>query len=306
MNTTDQHTKSFERPLSKAYLKERILLTGDLGFIGSRLKDKFREMGHDVIGFDLKWGAGNDVRVKQDVENAFAIYKPTVVYHLAALAGVIKGEENPQDFLNTNVSGTENIIEACQKHKIKQLVFFSSSSVYGNQVPPNHEGLATSPISTYGATKVLGEQRVSGSGLNWTIIRPFTVYGENGRRDMVIYKWLDEVKSERPIHIRGDGTSKRGYAYVGDVVEGASLVLDNEKAFGEIFNLGGSEVISIQQVADVYKEVFGEQAEIVYDPMPDWDVAENWADISKARELLGWEPKGQFIPTLRNILNASR
>lgn len=302
---TDHATKSFERPLSPAYKKHRILLTGDLGFIGSRLKDRLREMGHDVIGLDLKWGAGNDIRVRQDVMNAFTIHKPTVVYHLAALAGVIKGEEHPQDFMDTNVVGTMNIIEACKLHKVGQLIFFSSSSVYGNQTPPNHEGVATSPISTYGATKVIGELKVQESGLNWTIIRPFTVYGENGRQDMVIYKWINEVQAEKPIHVRGDGSSKRGYAYVGDVAEGAALALDNPKAFGEIFNLGGVEIISIQQVADVFKEVF-QEAKVVYDPMPDWDVNENWADISKARELLGWEPKGQFINKLREILHGFR
>ena len=305
-SNTDTATKSFERPLSKAYKKHRILLTGDLGFIGSRLKDRLREMGHDVIGFDIKWGEGMDVRKRQDVMNAFSVHKPTIVFHLAALAGVIKGEENPQDFMDTNVSGTEYMLEAASKHKVEQFVFFSSSSVYGNQQPPNQEGYALSPISTYGATKALGEDRVQKSGLNWTIIRPFTVYGENGRKDMVIYKWLEDVMSERPIHVRGDGSSKRGYAYVGDVVEGCALVLDNPKAFGEVFNLGGSEIITIQEVADTYKEVFGEKAQLVYDPMPDWDVAENWADITKAREVLGWEPKGQFISTLRKILNDAR
>lgn len=303
-NNTDHATKSFERPLSKAYKKHKVLMTGDEGFIGSRLKQRLREAGHDVIGFDLKWGAGNDIRIKQDVETAFKLHKPTAVYHLAALTGVIQGEENPQAFMDTNVMGTDNMIEMSKKYGVEQFIFFSSSSIYGNQTPPNTEDVAMSPISTYGATKMMGELRVKDSGLPYTIIRPFTVYGEHGKKEMVIYKWLNRVQNELPLEIWGDGESKRGYAYVGDVASGAASVLDNPAAIGEVFNLGGNEIITINQVAQVFKEVLG--AKLEYKPLPDWDIAENWANIDKARSVLGYEPKGQFIPKLTEILNGYR
>lgn len=303
-SSTDHSTKSFERPLSKPYKKHRILLTGDEGFIGTRLKKRLREMGHDVYGMDLKWGAGNDIRVAQEVENIFTIHKPTIVFHLAALAGVQAGEKDQEGFMKTNVLGTENLLNAAKKHKIEHFIFFSSSSVYGNQTPPNSEDVAMAPVSHYGATKMLGEMKVKASGVPFTIIRPFTVYGESGRKDMVIYKWIHDVMSEKPIIVRGDGTSKRGYAYVEDVAEGATLCLDNASAIGEVFNLGGAEIISINEVAALYKEVLG--AQIQYEPLPEWDIAENWADISKAKELLGWEPKGQFISKITEILNGFR
>lgn len=301
---TDYATKSFERPLSKAYKKHKILLTGDLGFIGSVLKDRLREKGHDVYGMDLKWGEGNDIRVKQDVETQFSLHKPTTVFHLAALAGVQAGEEDPQGFMTTNVLGTINMLEASKKHGVEHFIFFSSSSVYGNQPPPNSEDIAMAPVSLYGATKMIGELKVRGSGIPYTIIRPFTVYGENGRKDMLLYKWINLVESERPITVRGDGSSKRGYAYVGDVAEGATLTLDNPRAIGEVFNLGGSEIITIGEVAQVYEDIL--DAQVLHEPLPDWDIAENWADISKAKEFLGWEPQCQFIPKVKEILHGLR
>jgi len=194
----------------------RILITGGDGFIANHLCFLLSEyVKYEYKSYDIK--NGFDIRDKFLLNEYFEAYRPDVVIHMAARAGVRKGEEYPEEFISTNINGTKNVIDMCEKHNVKQLISFSSSSVLGgnNKIVGNYKVIKKTlkfvkakpeilipleeddrynPKSIYAMTKVAGEIMVKNSNLNWTIIRPFTVYGENGRNDMVIYKWIEQIK----------------------------------------------------------------------------------------------------------------
>lgn len=294
----NSETQSFEKSVNEPVKKLKILLTGEEGFIGSRLSLKLREAGHDVYGFDLK--SKRDITEKVEVSQLFDIAKPDVVIHLAALAGVPGGEAEPMSYFKTNVQGTNNLLTLSKKYNVKHFIFYSSSSVYGNQTPPNKEDDKCQPESIYGLTKLAGEMLVKLSGLPYTIIRPFTVYGENGRKDQVIFKWLNLVNSGEPIVVNGDGSSRRGYTYVGDLVDATLKVVDNDKAKNQTFNIGGEEIISLKELSELF--VTHKGATVEHRDFPSFDVQDNWADITKAKEILGYKPSNFFKEKVTAII----
>jgi len=166
------------------------------------------------------------------------------------------------------------------------------------------------PLSVYGVTKVAGEMLVKASLLNYIIIRPFTVYGERGRKDMVLYRWIEQIKNGTPLTFYGDGTSSRGYTYVGDLVDGVMravnhLVDRKEEDVAETIHLGGAEVVSLNDLVKIFKEFLNKKKqtlEVQELPSVPEDVKNSHADISKAKFLLEWEPKGKFEKIVTNIL----
>lgn len=281
---------------------KKVLLTGHRGFIGSRLLPLLKEKGYDVVGYDLK--NGDDIRDLKKLRYLFQKEEFDIVLHLAALAGVGAGEKDPGSYTSTNVVGTKNLLYLSELHRVKHFVFYSSSSVYGNGTPPAKEDAMLMPVSVYAMTKFVGEYLVRQSNTPHTIIRPFTVYGENGRKDLVVYKWLGQAKRGETIVVYGDGTSKRGYTYVGDLVEGTVKCLEIEEAKGETFNLGGGEIISINELRDIFVEEL--EIRYVHEELPDWDVKENWADISKAEKILGWKPSKFFTEKIKEIIRSEK
>lgn len=277
----------------------KILVTGGLGFVGSHLcKELERE--HEVIVYDLV--KGDDIRDRFKLDRMFESENFDVLINLAARAGVRRGEDFPEEYFSTNVIGLVNLIEMAEKYQLKKFIHFSSSSVYGAQ----NENVATkeddekNPRSIYGITKLAGELLLKKSKLAYIIIRPFTIIGENGRKEMVIYKWLNQHLSGRPISFYGDGSTFRGYTYIGDMIEGVKLCL-NERIQREDFNLGGHQKIYLSELLDIFKELFPD-VEVNKLEMPSSDQPYSFADTSKAEKMLGWKPAENTKGKIRSIL----
>lgn len=281
----------------------KVLITGSAGFIGTKMCKLFNQRKIDYDGFDLV--DGNDIRNLFQLDKQFEAGQYDVVIHMAARAGVRRGQEFPEEYISTNIVGTQNIINMCEKYNVGRLISFSSSSVLGG----HNTGVGMSetdeynPKSLYAVTKLTGEYLVNNSNIKHTIIRPFTVYGENGRPDMVIYKWINQIKSGRPVTVFGDGTSTRGYTYVGDLVEAIYRLL--KKPYDGTLHLGGNENI---QLAELY-ELFLRHCKkkkikhtVTVTAMPKADVMSSFANCRRAEEHIGFKPEKRFKQIINKIL----
>lgn len=275
-----------------------ILLTGGRGFIGTHLAKYLERKGEDVIVYDLV--DGFDIRDKFQLDKVIRENNVDAVFHLAALAGVRTSEEFPEEYINTNINGTLNVVRACEKYNIKYLISFSSSSVYGFVEPPNKESQPVDPKSIYAMTKVAAENIVNASPIPSCNVRPFTVYGEDGRKDQVIFKWLNQWKAGLPLSFFGDGQTKRGYTYVGDLVRGVHRCFE-EKYEGTL-NLGGQEIVTLDRLYEIFNDKLNAVSKNQTD-LPKGDVPENWADITKALKVLNWRPTMSFDTKVNELIN---
>jgi UDP-glucuronate 4-epimerase len=277
-----------------------ILITGHRGFVGGHLTKYLDDNKISWVGFDLV--EGNDIRDRYKLGSVFYENKIDTIIHLAALANPVKSQMFPDEYLKTNVQGTQNILECSKLYGVKHLIFFSSSCVYGNQTPPNNELQPYDPQSVYAISKVAGEMLVRASDVPYTIIRPFTLYGMNGRKDQVVYKWINMLKDGKPITIYGDGTTKRGYTNIDYLVK----TVVGLTPMNETFNLGGTEVITVYELADIFQKVLkceiNKVPEIQYLPLLKGDTYNNSADITKAKEMLGYNPPEEFEKNITEII----
>lgn len=276
----------------------KVLVTGHKGFIGTHLVATLTSLGIECRGFDNREWKYADVRKLENLlvaSHEMEIGEDDVVIHLAALTGVRDGELHPSDYIETNIVGTQNVIEMCRIRKVKHLISFSSSSVLGNQIPPNDETAPLSPVSVYGHTKAFAEYLVQRSGLNASIVRPFTVYGENGRVNQVFHRWAESYVENKTVPFYGDGTTKRGYTYVGDLVDGVLAILQRVDSLKgvNVFHFGGKEVISLEYLWGLFSEIYPDAQRQMLE-RPNADVVENWADVSRAMTMLNWSPKTPF------------
>lgn len=268
-----------------------ILVTGHKGFIGSNLVETLRQLNIPFVGYDEV--DGNDIRDEFKLDKFFEEYQVDTVIHLAARAGVRRGESHREEYLSTNVLGTDNILKLSEKHKVNKVILFSSSSVYGK---------GNGPISLYGMTKAMVEMLPNRYKIPSVItVRPFTVYGENGRKDQVIIKWINQIKDGKEISFYGDGTTNRGYTYVGDLVRGLLLILRDKKVTRATLDLGGSEAVCLKDLLEIFKEEVP-NIQVNYLPLPDSDILESKADLTKAYELFGWEPHTDFKTKVKQII----
>lgn len=289
-----------------------IIITGAAGFIGSWTAKELVKQGHNVAGIDNfndyynpQFKKSNikelkikfydaDVRDYGKLKDIFKAGKIDAVIHLAAMVGVRPSIENPFVYEEVNVKGTLNMLELAKENKVKKFVFASSSSVYGNskEIPFNEEG-KTNPISPYAATKKAGEALCHSYSylynLPITCLRFFTVYGPNGRPDMAPYKFVDKIAHGVPIEMYGDGTTRRDYTFVSDIVSGVVKSIDL-KGF-ETINLGCGNPVKLKDFISVIEKNLGKKAKIVQKEMQMGDVEQTYADISKAKKLLGYSPK---------------
>jgi UDP-glucuronate 4-epimerase len=299
------------------------LVTGAAGFIGARVVEFLLADGHEVIGWD-NLNDAYDVRMKEyrlgqlkkypnftfqrlDIadravlEMRFTGHKPEAVINLAARAGVRTSVENPWVYLDTNMTGTLNLLELCRLLEIPKFILASTSSVYGMNVPlPTPEDVDTNhPLQPYAASKkgaeVLCHAYTHLHNIDVTVFRYFTVYGPAGRPDMILFRLVQWISEGRPVEVTGDGQQSRGFTYVDDIARGTILGLklmgDGRKAGYEIMNLGGHEVVAINELVRMVEERTGRRADVTYIPRHPADMLTNWADIEKARRLLGWEPQ---------------
>jgi UDP-glucuronate 4-epimerase len=298
------------------------LVTGGAGFIGSHVCERLLHDGHAVWAFD-DLNASYDPQLKRrnlrniqslakpfefvhsDITDAaalaeiFSSVKFDQVIHLAARAGVRPSLEKPALYQRVNVEGTVNALEAARKSGVKKIIIASSSSVYGlnSKVPFSESDPIFSAISPYAASKLaceaLGHVYHHIYKMDVTMLRFFTVYGPRQRPDLAIYKFAKLISAGKPIPVFGDGSAARDYTFVSDTVDG--VIAATKKEFGyEIFNLGESETISLSRMIELLESALGKKAIIDRQPLQAGDVPITFADISKAREKLGYNPKVKF------------
>lgn len=294
------------------------LVTGAAGFIASRVIELLLQAGHSVVGVD-NMNDAYDVRMKE-YRLRKLIQHPNFVFHrldiadrstfdcnsplrgqsynavinLAARAGVRQSVENPWVYLDTNITGTLNLLEFCRELAINKFILASTSSVYGSNAPlPTPETFTSDyPLQAYAATKKSAEVLCYVyhylHGLDVTIFRYFTVYGPSPRPDMVMFRLTQWITEGRTVRVNGDGEQSRGFTYIDDIARGTLLGL---KPVGyEIINLGGHEVIKINGLIQLLESLTGHKAQVEYYPAHPADMATNWANTEKAQTMLGWTP----------------
>lgn len=300
----------------------KILVTGGNGFIGSVMVKLLLEKGAIVRVLDLDKETENkhgnltviEGSVLDDDALNTAIKDCEYVIHLAAMLGVKNTEDHKKDVLDTNIFGIKNILDCCVRNKVRKVVFSSSSEVYGEQVKqPINETSPLTPKSVYAVTKLVGEEYLKAykqsHNLDYSVIRYFNAYGSGQRKDFVFNRFVDKVSNCKPVTLYGDGNQVRSFCYIDDIVNGTYLVLINEKANSETFNIGNdTEPISMRDLAIKIMDVYGRSVEIEYLHFKDSDrdkVREIFVripDISKARKILGYEPKVGLKVGIKKII----
>lgn len=300
-----------------------ILLTGGAGFIGSHLLERLLPRGDDVCVVDdfndyydpaLKRRnlQGKKIElVEADIRDLARVEplvarKPDVLVHLAARAGVRPSVEDPVLYSDVNVRGTLGLLELCRRHGVRRFVFASSSSVYGNAPVPFRESQRSlEPISPYGATKLAGEHygRVYNRlfGIQFTGLRFFTAYGPRQRPDMAIHKFARLLDRGEEMPVFGDGSTRRDYTYIDDILDGVVRAIDRPKPY-EVYNLGESRTVELRELLALLESALGKKAKIARRPEQPGDVKETCADISKARSELGYDPKVSIEEGIRRFV----
>ena len=308
-------------------------ITGGAGFIGSTLTERLLKEGNKVVTidnfcdyYDPKLKEKNiqdflsnenyklykgDIRNREDVKKICDENNIDVVMHLAAMAGVRPSIENPLLYQEVNGIGTQNILEEAKLHNVKNLVMASSSSVYGNckEVPFKETMIVDYAISPYAATKKANEVMAHVyhklNNMNIIMLRFFTVYGPKQRPDLAINKFTRLILEGKEIPMYGDGSTSRDYTYVDDIVDGicraCNYVLNHDDVY-EILNLGSNNPITLKEMIKTIGEVLDIEPKINQLPMQPGDVDRTYADISKAKELLGFSPKTTFKEGITNFV----
>ena len=314
----------------------RILVTGGAGFIGSHLCERLLEQGREVLVLDnfndfydpaikrtnlkslLAKGPCNllegDIRDQDRVEKAFSTFRPQAVVHLAAMAGVRPSIENPLLYCDINVNGTTVILEALRRHPVDNFVFGSSSSVYGvNDRLPFSEGDDLSkPVSPYAATKLAGEQLCYTYhhlfDLPVTCLRFFTVYGPRQRPEMAIHQFGRKILDGVPITVYGDGAQSRCFCDARDVVQAIIDLAQHPKAPGQVYNIGGTEEITIHKLAEQVKAITHSHSDIITIPYAEAyapgfeDMQRRAPDTTRIHTLLGWQPRRSLDEILQTVM----
>ena len=294
----------------------KICITGGAGFIGFHLAQKLHKEGHELFGFDnfnnyydvdLKRKRAEileslgihikplDLRVRNNLIRYLGEMKPDVVMHLAAMAGVRHSMDDPTSYVENNIVGTHNLIEACDLAGIEKVVYASTSCVMaGNSLPWKEEeklGVAKNP---YGYSKATNEAQFISSKIDSTIgLRFFTVYGPWGRPDMALFDFTKSIIEEKPIKLFNDGDMVSAFTYVDDIVQGIKIVIDRinkNSDINEIYNIGYGQQVQLMDFVDHIEQNLGRKAIKEFVPMHPADTHKTWSDTSKLRQL-GYSPK---------------
>lgn len=307
-------------------MKKRILITGAAGFIGSNLTRSLLQSGrYSVTGldnFDSFYSRAEKEKnitpfiqdpgfklIEGDIRNADDLDKldeVDMIVHLAAKAGVRPSIQDPVLYQDVNVGGTQNLLEFARRRNIKQFVFASSSSVYGiNEHVPWSEEDKLLPISPYASTKLscemLGHVYSHLYGIRFLALRFFTVYGPAQRPDLAIHKFFRSIMEGKAIPVFGDGSTSRDYTFVEDTVKGIEAAINYEGSDFEIINLGNHRTVTLAELISAIEEICGRKAIIDRQPEQPGDVPRTFADITKARKLLGYHPDTELITGLNRF-----
>jgi len=308
-----------------------ILVTGGAGFIGSHLCERLLSEGVRVLcldNFDSFYDPNikiknveriskkfpdlfelitGDIRNPEHLKGVFQKNQVDLVVHLAARAGVRPSIADPLLYQDVNIRGTTVLLETCKGRGIKNFIFASSSSVYGEnqRVPFTEKDLDIQPISPYGATKRAGELLCYSyhhlDGMNIACLRIFTAYGPRQRPEMAIHKFTRLMDQGEKIPIYGDGSSRRDYTYIDDLIEGILSVIHHHKGF-EVYNLGESQTTSLKELIKLIEGALGKKAMIeMLEPQPG-DVSVTYADVSKAKRMLKYQPKVKMEEGIRRFV----
>jgi len=306
-----------------------ILVSGAAGFIGSHVSEYFIGLGHHVVGIDnfddfypldfKKLNLQNllknarfkfyhvDIRDRKSLDNIFSSQKIDVVIHLAAKAGVRPSIESISEYYDVNVNGTVTLLESMKEYEVKKLLFASSSSIYGNNVkiPFAESDRVDNPISPYASTKKSGELLCHVYShlykFDITCLRFFTVFGPRQRPDLAIHKFTRLIDKGDPIPFYGDGTTSRDYTFIDDIVNGIGCSINHLGGY-RIYNLGESTVINLKTLVRVIENQIGKKAILNQLPMQQGDVTATYADISKAKKELGYDPKYDFETGIKEFV----
>jgi len=318
---------------------KKILVTGAAGFIGSHCCKALRKSGYNVFGIHkpfTEYGdtyltklksvridklSGNISRtdisgiVDHETKNTFdgllKVFKPDIVLHLAAKAGVRQSIKNPETFGFNNILGTLHIFEACRRIGVKNIIYASSSSVYGNSrhIPFAENDETNKPTSIYAMTKMACENMaytyMKLYGMKTVGLRFFTVYGPYGRPDMAYYKFARKIMKGEPIDVYGNGNLTRDFTYIDDIVDGIISAVDKVETLApySIFNLGNENPVSVNHLVELLEKGLGKKAKINHVAQPKADVDMTFADITKAKNLLGYKPKVKFEDGMDKFIN---
>jgi nucleoside-diphosphate-sugar epimerase len=306
---------------------KKVLLTGAAGFIGAKTAEKLLERGVEVIGID-NLNDYYDVKLKEyrlsqiknpkfqfqkiDIEDKaklaelFREHEFDVVFNLAARAGVRYSMENPDVYMTTNAMGSLHLLDLMKQYKTPKFVLASTSSLYAGQPMPFKEDLpVNTPISPYAATKKAAEVMAYSYhylyGIDVSVVRYFTVYGPAGRPDMSPFIFADKILKGEELPVFGDGSQSRDFTFVDDIAEGT--ILASKKIGYEIINLGGgNNPYTLHQMIALMEKNSGKKAKLHLQEKIKADMDITWADISKAKNLLGWEPKVSFEEGISRLM----
>jgi UDP-glucuronate 4-epimerase len=307
-----------------------VLLTGGAGFIGSHVLDSLLADGTAVTVVDnfdpfydrvskernLEGHRGNPhlrlvecdlrdmERLRRDLTGPY-----DAIVHLAAKAGVRPSIEDPIAYQEVNVRGTQNLLELAREREVQQFVFASSSSVYGvnPRVPWSEADYVLQPISPYASTKVSGE--LLGHvyshlyGIRFLALRFFTVYGPRQRPDLAIHKFARLILAGKPIPVFGDGSTRRDYTYIDDIVSGVRAAIEYRKTMYEVINLGNNQTLSLREMIEGLEAALGMRATRQQLPEQPGDVPQTWANVEKAHALLGYEPRTRYEEGVRRFVS---
>lgn len=313
-----------------------VLITGAAGFVGFHMSDLLCQEGYNVVGIDSLNGY-YDVQLKRDrlkqlekyenftfsqvdisdkpsLDKVYADNKVSIVINLAAQAGVRYSIENPYQYMDSNIAGCLNVLEACRNFGVEHLIFASSSSVYGanSKTPFNIDDHTDHPISLYAATKKANEAMVHSYsalyGIPSTGLRFFTVYGPWGRPDMAYYIFTEKILRKEPIQLFNGGKMKRDFTYVDDITKTISALIDNipqatperkgtvlniSESFApyRLYNIGNNKPVELTRFLSILEELIGEKAIVEHKPMQPGDMLETYADIDKLTKAVGFAPQ---------------
>jgi UDP-glucuronate 4-epimerase len=318
--------------------KKNILVTGGAGFIGSHLVDRLLSENawrvtviddfNDFYSPEIKRAniaahllhpdyrlVEADIRNEKALARVFSETSFDVIVHLAARAGVRPSLSEPKLYAETNINGTLNLLELARDHNVRQFVFGSSSSVYGinAKVPFSEDDRIHQPISPYAATKAAGELICHTYSHLYDVrcicLRFFTVYGARQRPDLAIHKFSRLISEGKPIPVFGDGSMRRDYTYIDDIIQGVRAAMDYDRSNYEVFNLGESETTQLSELISLLERNLDLRAIIDRQPLQPGDVPATFADITKSRELLGYNPTTKIadgIPKFVEWFRSSR
>jgi UDP-glucuronate 4-epimerase len=310
---------------------KNILITGGAGFIGSHLVERLlgENRWHVTVVDDFNdfyapsikhqnvarfENSENftlveaDVRDEASLSEVFSQHTFDCIVHLAARAGVRPSLAEPRLYTETNVNGTLNLLELARLHHVPQFIFGSSSSVYGNnaKVPFSEEDPVRNPISPYAATKAAGELLCHTythlHGIRSVCLRFFTVYGARQRPDLAIHKFAKLISRGEPIPVFGDGTTRRDYTHIDDIIAGVRAAIDYDQTSYEVINLGESRTVELRELISLLERELKRRAIIDRQPLQPGDVQQTFANISKARQLLNYSPKTQIEEGIKKFV----